>query len=64
MFRIRAPDLAVVVYVGHKRSSSSYRCDVVLGPAHGENRSEVERILQAIDERKTVGRPVLNVKTA
>ncbi|UCC93837.1 MAG: hypothetical protein JSW25_03990 [Thermoplasmata archaeon] len=64
MFRIREPDLAIVVYTTAIKGDASFNSDVIVGPVNGENRAEVGRILRAIDERKTVGRPPLNIKTA
>jgi hypothetical protein len=64
MFRVRDPDLAIVVHTGSKRTDGFYRSDVIIGPVNEGNRTEVARVLQAIDERWTSGRPALNIATA
>jgi hypothetical protein len=61
MFRTSGPDLAIVVYAGKARADGSYKSDVVVGPVTEDNLPEVTKLLQAIDERRTVGRPDLNI---
>jgi hypothetical protein len=63
MFRVRDPDLAIVVYTSAKKGTGRYLSDVMVGPVNDGNAAKVLSILQAIDERTVAGRPALNIRT-
>ena len=64
MFSIRDQGLSIVVFTGSIKGDTTFRSDVIVGPVHPNNTTVVGRILEAINEKREVVRPPLNIRTA
>jgi hypothetical protein len=64
MFRVRDPDVVIVVHSSTVRKDGGFLSDVILGPVGQDNLSEVSRMVRAIDHGRTKVRPALHVRTA